>query len=131
MRPVLLLSCLLFVSGCVDSIPHGDRRYRESGIASWYGGKFHGRKTANGETYDMYGLTAAHKTLPFGTILRVTDIETGRLVHVRVNDRGPFISGRIIDLSFGAAEWLGIANKGVANVIIEIAEPHWGIQVSQ
>jgi rare lipoprotein A len=115
--------CLFVVSGCAVLIPHGDRGYRESGIASWYGGKFHGRKTANGETYDMYGLTAAHKTLPFGTLLRVTDIETGRFVHVRVNDRGPFVHGRIIDLSFGAAEWLGIGNKGVANVIIEIVEP--------
>jgi rare lipoprotein A len=92
------------------------RPYDEVGIASWYGPGFHGKLTANGEVYDMYGVSAAHKTLPFGTIVRVVDLETGRSVVVRINDRGPFIEGRIIDLSKGAAQKLGTVEKGITEV---------------
>jgi rare lipoprotein A len=88
----------------------------ETGLASWYGGKFHGRKTSSGEIYDMYQITAAHKTLPLGTWVEVIHLETGRSIQVRVNDRGPFVAGRIIDLSYGAARMLGMVNEGVAPV---------------
>ncbi|HDJ30148.1 MAG TPA: septal ring lytic transglycosylase RlpA family protein [Candidatus Acetothermia bacterium] len=94
--------------------------YYEVGIASWYGPGFDGRHTANGEIYDMNGISAAHKTLPFGTIVQVVDLETGKSVIVRINDRGPFIKGRIIDLSKGAAEKLGIIDKGITKVGLRI-----------
>ena len=90
--------------------------YHQVGIASWYGPGFHGKTTANGEPYDMYAFTAAHKTLPFGTVVRVVDLDTGRSVVVRINDRGPFVPGRIIDLSYAAAEALGILDRGTARV---------------
>ncbi len=92
----------------------------ESGTASWYGGKFQGRKTANGEIFDTYKFTAAHKTLPFNTIVRVTNLNNGLSVEVRINDRGPFVKGRIIDLSRAAAEKLDMTASGVAPVRIEI-----------
>ena len=94
--------------------------YYEVGIASWYGPGFQGNRTANGEIYDMNGISAAHKTLPFGTIVRVVDLDTGKNIVVRINDRGPFIAGRIIDLSKGAAEKLGIVDKGIAHVGLRI-----------
>lgn len=94
--------------------------YYEVGIASWYGPGFHGKRTANGEVYDMYGISAAHKTLPFGAIVKVVDLDTGRSAVVRINDRGPFIAGRIIDLSKGAAEKLGIVEKGITKVGLRI-----------
>lgn len=96
--------------------------YIESGLASWYGPGFHGRLTANGEIYDMYDLTAAHRALPFGTTLRVTDLLSGRSVVVRINDRGPFIGRRVLDLSFAAAERLGMLHDGLAGVRIEPLE---------
>lgn len=89
------------------------------GKASWYGKKFHGRKTANGERYDMYGMTAAHKNLPFGTILRVTNMKNKRSVVVRVNDRGPFVEGRVIDLTHSAAQKLEMLGPGVVSVKLE------------
>ena len=92
--------------------------FRQRGIASWYGRKFHGRKTSNGEVYDMYGLSAAHKTLPMGIYVKVTHLGNGRELIVRVNDRGPFVSGRIIDLSYGAAKQIGIVDSGTAQVQI-------------
>jgi rare lipoprotein A len=88
--------------------------------ASWYGPGFHGRKTASGERFDMDGLTAAHKTLPFGTKVRVTNPGTGQSVVVRINDRGPFVRGREIDVSRGAAKALGMLGSGVAQVRIEV-----------
>jgi len=94
--------------------------YYEVGIASWYGPGFQGNRTSNGEVYDMYGISAAHKTLPFGTIVRVVDLDTDSSLVVRINDRGPFIEGRIIDLSKGAAEKLGIVDKGIAHVGLRI-----------
>jgi rare lipoprotein A (peptidoglycan hydrolase) len=90
------------------------------GVASWYGRKFHGRKTANGEVYNMYAHTAAHKTLPFGTVVRVTNLRNGRQAIVRINDRGPFVEGRDIDLSFRAAHDLGMVDTGVEKVRLEL-----------
>ncbi|TYT74146.1 septal ring lytic transglycosylase RlpA family protein [Desulfobotulus mexicanus] len=90
--------------------------YREKGIASWYGSKFHGKTTANGEKYNMHAMTAAHKTLPFGTLVEVRCTETGKKVQVRINDRGPFVRGRIIDLSYAAAKAIGLDKKGVGPV---------------
>ncbi|MFN4218056.1 MAG: septal ring lytic transglycosylase RlpA family protein [Candidatus Bipolaricaulia bacterium] len=95
-------------------------RYDQVGIASWYGEPFQGRRTSSGEIYDMHKLTAAHLTLPFGTIVLVTDLETGKSVVVRINDCGPYIEGRIIDLSFAAAEKLGIVHKGLAKVGLKV-----------
>jgi rare lipoprotein A len=92
--------------------------YAEDGIASWYGLKFHGRPTANGERFSVYGPTAAHRSLPIPTYVRVTNLENGREMVVRVNDRGPFHDDRLIDLSYGAALKLGFADQGTANVRI-------------
>ena len=99
------------------------RGYAERGLASWYGDPFHGRKTSNGETYDMYGDTAAHKTLPMNTMLLVKNLDNGRSTVVRINDRGPFVEDRIIDLSYTKAKELGVVRKGTARVeIIAMAE---------
>jgi rare lipoprotein A (peptidoglycan hydrolase) len=92
----------------------------QSGMASWYGGNFNGRKTANGEIYNMNEMTAAHKTLPFGTLVRVTNTRNGDSVDVRINDRGPFVGGRVIDLSRAAANDIGMAGSGVAPVKLTI-----------
>ena len=92
--------------------------YREKGIASWYGKKFHGRKTSNGETYNMYAKTAAHKTLPMNTVLLVRNLDNGEETVVRINDRGPFVRGRIIDLSYKAASDVGMVRSGVARTEI-------------
>ena len=94
-------------------------QYREIGVASWYGQKFHGRLTASGEDYDMYAMSAAHKALPLPTIVRVTNLDNGAKVEVRVNDRGPFHDDRLIDLSFAAARALGFASRGTAPVVVE------------
>lgn len=88
----------------------------QTGIASWYGRKFHGRKTSNGERYNMYGMTAAHKTLPMNTWVRVHNLENNKKIVVRINDRGPFVHGRIIDLTYTGAKQIGIADKGTARV---------------
>ncbi|MFP4106468.1 MAG: septal ring lytic transglycosylase RlpA family protein [Phycisphaerae bacterium] len=90
------------------------------GTASWYGPKFHGKKTASGEVFDQTALTAAHRTLPFGTRVRVTNLANGKSVVVRVNDRGPFVKGRIIDLSRAAAEEIGMIRSGTARVRLEV-----------
>ncbi len=96
--------------------------YYESGQATWYGSGAHGNYTASGEVFNMYEYTAAHKYLPFGTKVRVTDTQSGRSVIVRINDRGPFGAGRVIDLSYQAAQDLGIVSKGVAPCTIEIVQ---------
>ncbi|MGB5325609.1 MAG: septal ring lytic transglycosylase RlpA family protein, partial [Pseudomonadales bacterium] len=98
------------------------RGYRERGPASWYGKKFHGRSTANGERYDMYQMTAAHKHLPLPSYVRVRNLENGREIIVRVNDRGPFHGNRIIDLSYAAATKLGMLRNGTAEVEIEVID---------
>ena len=95
-------------------------QFTEIGIASWYGEDFHGKPTASGEIYNMYAMTAAHKTLPLGTYVRVTNLENGRRVVVKINDRGPFVKGRIIDLSYSAAKKLDMIKKGTAKVKIEV-----------
>ena len=93
--------------------------YREDGVASWYGKDFQGRTTANGERYDMYAMTAAHKLLPLGTTVRVTHLRTGRSVVVRINDRGPFVGDRIIDMSYASAREIGLIGTGTAEVRVE------------
>jgi rare lipoprotein A len=94
----------------------------EEGIASWYGRPFHGRRTASGEVYDMEAATAAHPSLPFGTRVRVHNLETGRATVLRINDRGPFVRGRIIDVSRRGARELGLLEPGIARVRVEILE---------
>ncbi len=105
-------------------------RYTEVGYASWYGDPYHGRKAANGEIYDKYKLTAAHLTLPFGAQVKVTDLENNRSVNVRINDRGPFVKGRILDLSLAAARQIQMVGPGTALVRLEVlsmpAEPDFG-----
>ncbi|MEJ2718382.1 MAG: septal ring lytic transglycosylase RlpA family protein [Deltaproteobacteria bacterium] len=101
----------------MKEIPPG---FRMEGVASWYGGKFHGRRTASGEVYDMHELTAAHKTLPLGTFVKVTNLENKREVVVRINDRGPFIDNRVIDLSFAAAKKLAMVRPGTAAVRVSV-----------
>jgi rare lipoprotein A len=94
------------------------------GVASYYADDFNGRLTSNGETYDMNGMTCAHRNFPFGTRIRVTNLDNTRVAIVRVNDRGPFHDGRIIDLSLGAAKELGVIGAGTARVRLEVIE--WG-----
>jgi len=98
--------------------------FREQGVASWYGAKFHGRDTSSGEPYDMHQMTAAHKHLPLPTFVRVTRSDTGQSIVVKVNDRGPFVDDRIIDLSYGAAARLGMLDSGTAPVSIEAISTH-------
>lgn len=102
--------------------PKEDYNYSETGIASWYGDDFHNKRTANGETYNMRDITAAHRTLPLPSIVRVTNLENGRSIIARVNDRGPYVKNRIIDVSQKGAELLGYKNKGTARVKVEILE---------
>ncbi|WP_425482471.1 septal ring lytic transglycosylase RlpA family protein [Allochromatium palmeri] len=106
------------------------RGHIERGRASWYGRPFHGRQTSSGEVYDMYAMSAAHKTLPLPTYARVTNIENGRSVVVRINDRGPFHEDRVIDLSYTAAVKLGMKRQGTARVEVRAIEPKrrfWGL----
>jgi len=110
----------------VPPIQYPEQPYRvarvQKGIASYYADKFHGRLTANGETFDMNQLTAAHKTLPFGTLVRVTNLENEKKVLLRINDRGPFVKNRIIDVSYAAAKVLDFLHEGVVPVRVEILE---------
>ena len=109
--------------GGVWYTPKNDPSYDARGVASWYGPKFHGRLTANGEVFDMNRLTAAHPTLPLPSLVRVTNLDNGRQVVVRVNDRGPFASDRVLDLSRAAAERLGSREAGLANVRVQYPGP--------
>ncbi len=106
------------VNGRTYCVRKHSRGFVQIGIASWYGPGFHGSRTASGEIYNMYKLTAAHKTLPLGTYVRVINLENGKSVVVKINDRGPFVPGRIIDLSYAAAKRLGMLKKGTARVKI-------------
>ncbi len=131
-----LFAILLFVASCTPSPRFSDRSYSKTrsskqpkkfkvgqtwtGKASWYGPNFHGKKCANGEVFNMNGISAAHKELPFGTILKVTNLGNGRSCNVRINDRGPFIRGRMLDLSKGAAKKLGSLGDGVIEVKVKI-----------
>jgi rare lipoprotein A len=144
--PAVFFALLLFINGCATTEPPpkppsgypkpykvlgkwyqplpDSKDFRQRGIASWYGRDFHGKKTSNGEIYDMYAMTAAHKTLPLGTYVRVHNLENNRNLEVRVNDRGPFVRGRIIDLSYAAARELGLVGPGTAEVeIIALGTP--------
>lgn len=100
--------------------PAEDYRYSETGVASWYGPNFHGKRTANGEVFNMNELTAAHRTLPMPSVVRVTNLENGRSIKLRVNDRGPFARGRIIDVTRRAAQLLGFARQGTARVRVQV-----------
>jgi rare lipoprotein A len=104
--------------------------FEERGLASWYGTKFHGRRTSSGEPYDMFAMTAAHKHLPLPSYVEVTNLDNGRRAIVRVNDRGPFVAGRVIDLSYAAAHRLGVAEKGIAPVHVRVVGPESGAPVS-
>lgn len=110
------------VMGKVYELEDDYRGFRQRGMASWYGTKFHGRKTSNGEIYSLYAMSAAHKTLPIPVYVKVTNLDNGRQAVVRVNDRGPFHSDRIIDLSYAAAVKLGYAEQGTAEVEIEVID---------
>jgi rare lipoprotein A len=111
------------VNGKTYQVMASEEGYREIGLASWYGEKFHGHKTSNGEDFDMYQISAAHKSLPIPSYLRVTNLDNNQSLIVRVNDRGPFHSDRIIDLSYAAAWKLGFADKGTARVQVEAILP--------
>lgn len=134
-KPALtaLLATVLWLGGCATRVPSTPDAQGtpdtaqdgaespleiERGLASWYGERFHGRRTASGEPFDMHALTAAHKTLPFGTQVRVRHATTGQEVLVRINDRGPHVRGRIIDLSRAAAAAIGLVHTGVAPVVV-------------
>lgn len=130
--PILLIAILsLVISSCgtteraskpVSYPDAGTGEVIEEGVASWYGPNFHGKLTANGERYDMYGLTAAHRTLPFNTLLRVENMDNGESVVVRINDRGPFAKNRIIDLSKKAAQQIDMIGNGTAPVKLILLE---------
>jgi rare lipoprotein A len=129
---LLVLLLLLLTWGCaspgrerpVSATDHGERGGKriERGFASWYGDEFHGRPTASGEIFDMHGISAAHRTLPFGTVVEVTNLNNGRRLDVRINDRGPFVRGRILDLSKAAAAQLDMVVAGIARVELRIVD---------
>jgi rare lipoprotein A len=119
-RHALLVLGAVVLSGCrpkVDYLPGG---YVQTGIASWYGEEFHGKRTSSREVYDMNDLTAAHNTLPLGTFVAVTNLNNGQSVVVRINDRGPFVKNRVIDLSYAAARAIDLIGTGTAPVRIEV-----------
>lgn len=137
MNKKILLSIIFLLISCGSSIAYGDyvnttgmsRKQIESiknhpktqiGIASYYGKKFHKKRTANGEIFNMYKVSAAHKSYPLGTKVRVTNLENGKSLKLVINDRGPFVSGRIIDLSYKAARKLGFVNQGTVKVRIDV-----------
>jgi rare lipoprotein A len=116
---VLLLCGLAACAGIAPAPPPGPE-FSETGLASWYGRAHHRKRTASGERFDMREMTAAHRRLAFDTVVRVTNLETGQVVKVRINDRGPYVRGRVIDLSSVAAERLGITDDGIARVRLEV-----------
>jgi rare lipoprotein A len=124
-RPILV-SYLVLLAACGGSTPPPmtsvSENWSEEGMASWYGPGFHGKRTASGEVYDMEDMTAAHKRLPFGTVVRVENRDNGRRTEVRINDRGPFVDDRIIDLSRAAARDIGMLGPGTAHVRIAVVE---------
>lgn len=120
MKIFALIGALLLFDACASHPPSKrEYLYQATGKASYYANKFHGRKTASGEIYHKDRLTAAHRSLPFGTRLKVTNLSNGREVVVRVNDRGPYVKGRIIDVSYAAAKRLSMTGKGVVRVRVE------------
>lgn len=135
---ILAVGAVLFIVSCAGKTIHEepvvpalpapvspqvpDTVYRETGVASWYGRDFQGRTTASGELFDQNGISAAHRTLPLGTVLSVTNLDNFKSIKVRINDRGPFMKGRVLELSFGAAKELGFASQGTARVKLESLE---------
>ena len=119
-----LQSCPTYLQTGLEAESPRGRIALMKGVSSFYAEDFHGKLTANGEVYDMYGLTAAHKTLPLNTIVRVTNIENNKSLILRINDRGPYVKGRILDCSYGAAKKLEFVNQGTTKVKIEVIE--WG-----
>lgn len=117
---VLMGGCAGLTKGQADL----DIGMKERGIASWYGDDFHGWVTASGEIYDMHRLTAAHRTLPLGTMVRVTNVVNGRHVVIRINDRGPYVNGRILDVSYGAAKRLNMLRDGISAIQLEVVGQH-------
>jgi rare lipoprotein A len=119
------LGLILFAAACAGPLreTHYAPGHVERGIASWYGSDFQGRPTANGEIYDMYRHTAAHRTMPLGTTVRVTNVTNGKETVLRINDRGPFVAGRVIDLSYAGAVDLDMVGDGTAPVRIEVVRP--------
>ncbi len=124
---VVPMAACLFLSAC-SSLPKGelplDLGIKDRGIASWYGKEFHGKLAANGEVFDMMAYTAAHRKLPLGSIVQVINLENGRSVQVRINDRGPYVPGRMLDLSQAAARELGMVEAGTTAVQIEVMANH-------
>lgn len=128
-RLILVIGALVLLAACAShrrpAPSHGGQSAQGrvlEGVSSWYGREFDGRPTASGERFDMHGLSAAHRTLPLGTRARITNLDNGREVELLINDRGPFVSGRILDCSYGAAKALGFAGAGLARVRIEVLE---------
>lgn len=125
--PLLVLALSLWGVGCAGPQPvtaaHPGIQPPAQGVASWYGKAYHGRATASGEPFDMHDLTAAHRTHAFGTRVRVTNLANGRSVVVRVNDRGPYARGRVIDLSYAAARRLDMVEAGLADVRVDVVAP--------
>jgi rare lipoprotein A len=123
---VAAFACLSL--GACSWIPKGesglDVGIKDRGIASWYGAQFHGKQAANGELFDMSALTAAHRTLPLGSIIRVVNLQNGKHVRVRINDRGPYVNGRILDLSYAAAAQLGMVDRGLSVIQLEVIGDH-------
>lgn len=118
---VLTVVMMTVVAGCGSGPgPNSGADSSEEGVASYYGSKFQGRPTASGEIYDQTALTAAHPKLPFGTLILVTNLSNGKKLELRVNDRGPFVEGRILDVSYRAAEELGFVREGLARVRVEV-----------
>ncbi len=125
--PVIILVVSLVGCGTLCNSGMINTGDTQIGMASWYGGKFHGRITTNGERYNMYKITAAHRTLPFGTLVRATNLKNDKSVIVRINDRGPWIPDRVIDLSYGAAKKIEMTEDGVARVRLDIINEQSGI----
>jgi len=121
-KGLLIISTLALPACSIVPKGHGDydAGHKEWGLASWYGEEFHGRLTASGDIYDQHKMTSAHRVLPLGSVVRVTNAENGRQVEVVINDRGPFVDGRIIDLSLAAADRLGMVQSGTAPVWVEV-----------
>ena len=126
-RPNQAVFCTLTLGlllGACSWVPKGEAQFdvgmKDRGVASWYGEQFHGRQAANGEIFDMEALTAAHRTMPLGSIVRVVNLANGKHLHVRITDRGPYVNGRILDLSHAAAVQLGMEHEGTTHVQIEI-----------
>ena len=120
----LVISFLILIAGCCflgkPKVEEWDGQKRYKGIASWYGKDFHGKKTSNGEVYNMNLLTAAHRSIPFNSMVEVKNLQNGKKVVVRINDRGPFVRGRIIDLSYAAAKKIDSVEAGVVKVKLKI-----------